>query len=158
MSLRNWMLGVAASVMPWIVQAEDRVFDDPQRVDGLAVYLDFQPAAMAADWAGFHRPTNVDTVVHTGQSDLDRHIVVVLFDEKAGRRVDHAAIEVVVPRTGSRAKPSSHQLERMTSGTNSSYGTVVTIDPAARYEIEVVVRRPGMKHESRVRFDTQAPG
>ena len=157
MSLRNWMVGVVASVMPWMVQAEDRVFDEPQRADGLAVYLDIQPAALAADWAGFHRPTNVDTVVHTGQSDLDRHIVVVLFDEKAGRRVDDAAIEVVMTRAGSRAKSSSHKLERMTLGANSSYGTVVTVDPAARYEIEVVVRRPGMKHESRVRFDTQAP-
>jgi hypothetical protein len=156
MSLRNWMIAVVASVMPWMVQAQERVFDDPQRADGLAVYLDFQPAAMAADWAGFHRPTGRDTVIHSGQSDLDRHIVVVVIDEKAGRRVDDASIEVIMKRAASPGKSYSRQLERMTSGANTSYGTVVTIDPASRYEIEVVVRRPGTKHESRVRFDTQA--
>lgn len=156
MSLRNWMVCVAASVMPWMVQAEDRVFDDPQRADGLAVYLDFQPAAMAADWAGFHRPTDRDTVIHSGQSDLNRHIVVVVIDEKTGRRVEDASIEVIMTRTAPPGRSYSRPLDRMTLGANSSYGTVVTIDPASRYEIEVVVTRPGMKHDSRVRFDTQA--
>ncbi len=156
MSYRKWIIGVVASMLPLMLHAQDRVFDTPERVDGLAVYLDFQPAAMAQNWSGFHRPTDVDTVAHSVRSDLNRHVVVVVIDEKTGQRVGDAAIEVVMTPTAPPGNSYSRQLDRMTSGANSSYGTVVTIDPASRYEIEVVVRRPDMRHESRVRFDTQA--
>lgn len=156
MWLRNCMVGVVASVMPWMVQAGDKVPDGPQRVDGLAVYLDVQPAAMAADWDGFHRPTGSDTVTHSTRPELDRHIVVVVIDEKAGRRVDDAAIDVVITPAVPLGRSFVSSLERMTFGTNASYGTVVTIDPASRYVIEVAVKRPGVGHESRVRFNAQA--
>lgn len=155
MSYSKWIVGVVASMLPLMVHAQDRVFDTPQRVDGLAVYLDFQPAAMAQNWSGFHRPTDVDTVAHSVKPDLNRHVVVVVIDEETGQRVGDADIEVVVTPTMPAGKPYSRQLDRMTSGANSSYGAVVTIDPASCHEIEVVVRRPDMRHESRVRFDTQ---
>lgn len=153
MSARMWIIGLVAGVMPWITQAQDGVFDAPQRVDGLAVYLDFQPAAMGPDWSGFHRSTDVDTAAPAVRPELDRHLMVVVIDEQTGKRVGDARIEVTLTRTVPRGRPFIRNLDLMSRGANAVYGTMVTIDPLAPYEIDLKISRPGQAKASRVWFE-----
>ena len=82
MSARMWMVVVAiAAMMPWLTQAQHRTFDTPQRLDGVVVSVDFEPAAMAPGWADSHRSSGVDTAAPAVRPELDRHLVVAVVDE-----------------------------------------------------------------------------
>ena len=74
MSARMWMIGTIVAVTPWLTQAQDRTFDTPQRLDGVVLSVDFEPAAMAPGWADSHRSSGVDTAAPEVRPELDRHL------------------------------------------------------------------------------------
>lgn len=144
MLLKTWLMALLVGVMPFAAHAQDSPIDNPKRVDGLAVYLDIQPAAMAANWTGFHRSTGQqDTTIPTVRPDLDRHLVVVVYDDRTGKRVNDANIKVVVSREQPAGRSYTYSLDKMALGTNASYGKVVTIEPSAIYDFKVLVRLAG---------------
>lgn len=153
MLAKMWMIAVLAGFMPVAAQAQDGAGEAPKRVDGLAVYLDIQPAAMAANWAGFHRSTGQqDTTMSTARPDLDRHIVVVVFDDRTGKRVNDASIRVVVSRDEPPGRAYTYSLDKMALGSNASYGKVVTMDPSAFYDFKVLIDREGTSQPISVPF------
>jgi hypothetical protein len=152
MSARMWMIGTIVAVTPWLTQAQDRTFDAPQRLDGVVVSVDFEPAAMAPGWADSHRSSGVDTAAPAVRPELDRHLVVAVVDELTRERVGDARIEVTLTRTGPPGSAFTGKLELMKRGSPASYGTVVTIDPLAEYTLELTIRRPNQAEPSRARF------
>jgi hypothetical protein len=152
MTYRKWIIGVVASMVPWMVQAQGRVFDAPQRVDGLVVYLDFEPATVAPSWADSHRSSGVDAGAPAVRPELDRHLVVAVVEELTGERVGDARIEVTLTPTGPPGGAFIGTLELMKRGSPASYGTTMTIDPLVEYTLELTIRRPDHAEPSRVRF------
>jgi hypothetical protein len=152
MSARMWMIGTIVAVTPWLTQAQDRTFDAPQRLDGVVVSVDFEPAAMAPGWADSHRSSGVDTAAPAVRPELDRHLVVAVVDELTRERVGDARIEVTLTRTVPPGSAFTGKLELMKRGSPASYGTVVTIDPLAEYTLELTIRRPNQAEPSRARF------
>jgi hypothetical protein len=153
MSAKMWIFALLAGVMPFVTQAQDSVLDTPQRVDGLAVYLDIQPAAMAANWEGFHRPTGQqDRTISTVRPDLDRHLVVAVYDDRTGKRINDASIDVVVSRNEPPGRSFKYSLDKMTIGANATYGKVVTVEPSATYDFQILVRRAGSAEPIKVPF------
>ena len=153
MKARMWIVGLVAGAIPWTSQAQDRVIDTPKTADGLVIYLDFQPAAMAMNWKGFHRSTDKDTVIHPTRPELDRHVEVVVVDEQTKQRVGDARVEITLLRnTNSWASPT-YTLDKMFVGPKASYGTVIPMNPSDAYTTEVSVRRPNSSAPTRVRFD-----
>lgn len=153
MSARMWMVVVAiAAMMPWLTQAQDRTFDTPQRLDGVVVSVDFEPAAMAPGWADSHRSSGVDTAAPAVRPELDRHLVVAVVDELTRERVGDARIEVTFTRTRPPGIAFTGKLELMKRGSPATYGTMVTIDPLAEYTLELTIRRPNQAEPSRARF------
>jgi hypothetical protein len=151
-ALRMWMVGALAAVAPWLTQAQDRAFDTPQRLDGIVVSVDFEPAAMAPSWADSHRSSGVDTAEPAVRPDLDRHLVVSVVDELTRERVGDARIDLTLTRTVPPGSAFTGELELMTRGSSASYGTMVTIDPQAEYTLELTIRRPNQAQPSRARF------
>ena len=152
MSARMWMVGAIAAVTPWLTQAQDRTFDAPQRLDGIAVSVEFEPAGMAPNWVDSHRSSGVDTAAPAVRPELDRHLVVALVDEMTQKRVGVARIEVTLTRTGPPGSAFNGKIELMTRGSPASYGTMVTIDPLAEYTLELTIHRPNQAEPSRARF------
>lgn len=150
---KMWLLALLAAVMPIAAHAQDSSIENPKRVDGLAVYLDIQPAAMAANWSGFHRSTGQqDTTIPSVRPDLDRHLVVVVFDDQTGTRVNDANIKVVVSREEPAGRSFTYSLDKMALGANASYGKVVTMEPSAVYDFKVLIRLAGKSDPVSVPF------
>jgi hypothetical protein len=148
-----WIVGLVAGAIPWTSQAQDRVIDTPKAADGLVIYLDFQPAAMAMNWKGFHRSTDKDTVIHATRPELDRHVEVVVIDEQSKQRVDDARVEITLLRKKNSWASPTYTLDKMFDGPRASYGTVIPMDPSDAYTTEVAVRRPNRSASTRVRFE-----
>lgn len=156
MSISKWFVLAAAMVMPWVALAQGVGLGEPKRADGLAVYLSVDPSVIAQYWAQFHRSPGGEAVQQRVHPELDRHIVVVLVDEKTGKRVGNANIDVTLTHTASPGRSYEYKLDLMATGANATYGTVVTVDPTASYRISVVVKRADQKHPTRVSFDVPA--
>ena len=154
MSSYAWLASVLATLLLCSAQAQENSGWATGRANGLTIHFAVQPAATAEGWAGFHKPTDADTVVHPTRPDLDRHIVVELVDEKAGRPVTDATVEVVMTPRDAPSKSYRHRLDGMGSVKEGGYGAVVTIDPRVQYIVVVEVRRPNNPEVSRVTFDT----
>jgi hypothetical protein len=147
-----WIVGAIAAATPWLTQAQDRTFDTPQRLDGIVVSVDFEPAAMVPDWADSHRSSGMDTAAPAVRPDLDRHLVVAVVDELTRERVGDARIEATLTPTVPPGSAFTSKLELMKRGSPASYGTMVTIDPLAEYTLELTIRRPNQAEPSRARF------
>lgn len=155
MSMKMWLVALLVGVMPFAAHAQDSSINNPKRVDGLAAYLDIQPAAMAANWAGFHRSTGQqDTTIPSARPDLDRHVVVVVFDDRTGKRVNDASINVVISRQEPPGRSFTYSLDKMALGANASYGKVVTVEPSALYDIKALIRLSGNSEPVSVPFGT----
>lgn len=154
MSWRAWLASAFAIVVFCPAQAEEISGRATGRANGLTIHFAVQPAATAKAWAGFHKPTDADTVVHPTRPDLNRHLVVELADEKTGRPVTDATVEVIMTPRNAPSKSYPHRLDRMGPVKEGRYGAVVTIDPRVQYVVAVAVRRPDNPEISRVTFDT----
>jgi hypothetical protein len=154
MTWRAWLAGVLAILVLCTAQAEENSDRVTGRANGLTIRFAVQPAATAEGWAGFHKPTDADTVIHPTRPDLNRHLVVELVDEKSGRPVTDATVEVVMTPRNAPSKSYPHRLDRMGPVKEGRYGAVVTIDPRVQYVVAVAVRRPDNPEISTVTFDT----
>ena len=152
MSARMWIVGALATVAPWLTQAQERTFVNTQRLDGIVVSVDFEPAATAPSWADSHRSSGVDPAAPAVRPELDRHLVVAVIDELTRERIGDASIVVTLTRTVPPGSAFTGKLELMKRGSAVSYGTMVTIDSVAEYTLELTIRRPDQAEPSRARF------
>ncbi len=152
MSYRRCIIGVVASIVPWMLPAQDRGFDALQRADGLVVYVDFELAGMAPDWVDSHGSTGEGNSAVAVRPELDRHLVVAIVDELTRERLGDAHVRATLTRTVPPGSPFSSKLELMEKGAPATYGTMVTVDPLAEYSLELMISRPDETEPVRLRF------
>ncbi len=124
-----------------------------QSADGLTGYLGVVPRAVVLD----HAPGHEERRMHPSQPTGDAHIVVAIFDDATGERVENAAVEAVVRRDG-HPGPQRLSLDRMRIEDTITYGGFLSVAPTGLYHVDVAVRRPGSDGETHLRFVFDAEG
>lgn len=79
------------------------------------------------------------------------HLVVSLADQRTGKLIDDAAVNVSISRMGT--DHVSRKLERMQTGGMVSYGDYFDLSAPGPYVIRVEVRRPGTTTPAMAQFD-----
>lgn len=117
-----------------------------QVVDGVAVYFGIVPAQLVRG----HPKEHPEGEMHGGAPAGENHIMVALFEEKTGKRVDGAVVTVTV--TGPGRSKAEKNLEPMTVAGAASYGHYFYMPGAGPYRIALRIRLPGEHKELRANF------
>jgi len=138
-SLLAALLGVALSV-----SAAERSYR--QVVDGVAVYFGIMPAQLVRG----HPPEHPEGQMHGGAPAGENHIMVALFEEKTGRRLDGADVSATI--TGPDRFKTEKNLEPMVIAGAASYGNYFYMPGPGPYRIALRFRPSGTSRELRVSF------
>lgn len=138
------LLGVALSV-----SAAERGYR--QVVDGVAVYFGIMPAQLVRG----HAPEHPESQMHGGAPAGENHIMVSLFEEKTGRRLDGA--EVTATITGPDRFKAEKKLEPMVIAGAASYGNYFYMSGAGPYRIALRFRPAGAARDLRANFTWTRP-
>ncbi len=133
------LLGIALSV-----PAAERGYR--QVVDGVAIYFGIMPAQLVRG----HPPEHPEGQMHGGAPAGENHIMVALFEEKTGKRLDGAVVTVTV--TGPDRFKAEKKLEPMTVAGAASYGHYFYMPGPGPYRIRLGIRLPGTARELRATF------
>lgn len=117
-------------------------------VDGVGVYLGVIPAQMIQG----HNPEHPETVMHGGapRSGHAYHIMVAIFDEADGERIETATVEARVTPLG--LAPVTRHLERMSIADTVSFGNYFTLRASGPYQIEIVITPADSTEPLKVEF------
>ena len=118
-----------------------------QSADGMTAYLGVMPAAVVRA----HPPTHIEGSMHPSEPGGNAHLLVALFDDASGARIEDAALEATI--RGER-HPGSFQLrlERMEVEGTITYGGFTTLAEDDRYHIDVAVQRGQSQHATHLSF------
>jgi hypothetical protein len=121
-----------------------------QRVDGMDVYYGIVPASVAM---GHHPAGHPESVLSGGYAAGRYHLVVSLKDRRSGQPVTDAQVTAIVNRgLGHR---EAHPLHRMTVNDAVSYGNYFTMARPGTYDIQVLIKRPGIRRVRLASFTYQ---
>lgn len=111
-----------------------------QVVDGVAIYLGVMPAQIVQG----HPKEHPEVGMHGGAPTRgDRvHVVVALFDNATGQRIENAQVTGSVMEIGLSAEQK--RLEPMRIVDNVTYGNYFDMPGNGIYHIKVRIRRPSM--------------
>jgi hypothetical protein len=142
-----WLLLGAALTMPAAVRAQ--VLEPLRTVDGLAVYLGVMPGQIVRG----HPTGHTESAMHGGPPhDPDTyHLVVALFDQASGARVEDADVSATVSGLG-HVGTRHIRLEPMSIAATVTYGGFVQMPSRDRYTISLEVRRSGAAAPARADF------
>lgn len=142
-----WLLLGVALAMPTAVRAQ--VLEPFQKVDGVAVYLGVIPGQIVRG----HPTGHTETAMHGGPPhDPDTyHLVVALFDDATGARVEDAEVSASVSGLG-HVGTRHIRLEPMSIAATVTYGGFVQMPPRDRYTINLEVRRRGAAAPAKADF------
>lgn len=130
------LIGVA------VVNAVAAAADNPENfqvVDGVAVYLGVMPAQIVQGHPGTHPEAGMHGGVPArGHRD---HVVVALFDDATGERIENAQVSGSVMELGLGGERKN--LEPMRIADTLSYGNYFHMPDSGIYHIRVRIRRPG---------------
>lgn len=138
------VVAMAAQVVP---------ADQPQTVDGIAVYLGVLPTAMISG----HPPEHPETAMHGGipGGKHQFHVLVALFDAASGQRITGAQVKARVAELG--LGGTQQTLEPMAIAGTESYGGYFKLDGDDPFRIALEIRRPGSQQATRVEFEYRHP-
>jgi len=119
-----------------------------QVVNGVAVYLGVMPAQVIE---GRHK-TRKETKKHKRALKKEHrdHVVVALFDNATGKRIENAKVKASVMEFGLGAKQK--KLERMKIAGTITYGNYFDMPSKDIYHIKIQIRRPGIKDVIEAKF------
>ncbi len=143
-SLLAALLGVALSV-----SAAERGYR--QVVDGVAVYFGIMPAQLVRG----HPPEHAEGQMHGGAPAGENHIMVALFEEKTGRRLDGADVSATI--TGPDRFKTEKNLEPMVIAGAASYGNYFYMPGPGPYRIALRFRTAGATRDMRASFTWTRP-
>jgi len=110
-----------------------------QIVDGMAIYLGVMPAEMIQGHPKEHQEHKMHGGIPAkGHRD---HMVVALFDNKTGQRIENAKVNANVMELG--LKNQQKELESMKIAGTITYGNYFDIPDKSTYHIKVEILRPG---------------
>jgi len=111
-----------------------------QVVDGVAIYL----GVMSAQIVQGHAREHEESKMHGGTpaGPYRNHLVVALFDDASGRRIEDAQVTAAVSELGMGLgwKP----LEPMRIADTLTYGNYFSMPGTGTYRIQLRIRRPGL--------------
>ncbi len=143
-SLLAALLGVALSV-----SAAERGYR--QVVDGVAVYFGIVPAQLVRG----HPPEHPEREMHGGAPAGENHIMVALFEEKTGKRLDGVAVTATI--TGPDRFKAEKRLEPMVIAGAASYGNYFYMPGPGPYRVALRIRPSGASRELRASFSWTRP-
>lgn len=109
-------------------------------VDGVAIYLGVMPAEIVQGHPNKHPEATMHGGVPTrGHRD---HVVVALFDNDTGRRIENAQVTGSVMEIGMGSEEK--KLETMRIADSVTYGNYFDMPDDNLYHIRVRIRRPGV--------------
>jgi len=138
-SLRTAALVVIGSIS---LHANPAAADGPetfQVVDGVAIYLGVMPAQLVQGHAKGHEETKMHGGVPPGR--YRDHVVVALFDDASGRRIEDAKVTAAVMELGLGAEWKT--LEPMRINASVTYGNYFDFPDDGTYHIQVKIRLQG---------------
>ncbi len=138
------LLGVAPPV-----SAAERGYR--QIVDGVAVYVGIVPAQLVRG----HPPGHPEREMHGGAPVGENHLMVALFEEKTGRRLD--GVEATATITGPDRFKAEKRLEPMAIAGAASYGNYFYMPGPGPYRIALRFRPPGAARDLRANFTWTRP-
>lgn len=154
-ALRNaaspWAALVTALILMFSIggQAEADDAANYQTKDGLAVYLGLMPTAIVAG----HPPGHPEASMHGGAPSGTHayHVVIAVFDEKTGERVENATVTAVVSGLG-HVGTTNVAMEPMLIDGTVTYGAFVDLRALARFDVAVTILVPWRDAPVRVDF------
>lgn len=120
-----------------------------EQVEGLSVYLGILPAALVERR---HPAVHPEGEMHGGpaRGRHAHHVMVAVFDEETGRRVEDLEVEARVTPIG--RAPITRQLEPMTMFDTITYGNYFNLSVSGPHQIRISLSRPGADQPSIVEF------
>ncbi len=125
--------------------------DGYQKADGLAVYLGIVPAAVVRGHPASHAESRMHGGAGTGRHR--QHIVVAIFDDKTGARIENARVSATVDGLG-HVGQQDVKLEPMKIENTITYGAFVDLSGNDRYRIAVEVTVPGRSRPVTMTFSS----
>ncbi|MCO6411225.1 MAG: hypothetical protein J5I92_00645 [Thiogranum sp.] len=110
-----------------------------QVVDGVAIYLGVMPAQIVQGHAREHEESKMHGGVPAGR--YRDHLVVALFDDASGRRIEDAQVTAAVRELGMGLEWKT--LEPMRIAEMTTYGNYFSMPGAGTYRIQLRISRPG---------------
>ena len=110
-----------------------------QVVDGVAIYLGVMPAQIVQGHAKEHEESKMHGGVPAGR--YRDHVVVALFDDASGRRIEDAQVTAGVMELG--LGPERKTLEPMRINDSVTYGNYFDMPDNGIYHIQVRIRLSG---------------
>lgn len=113
--------------------------ENSQVVDGVAIYLGVMPAQIVQG----HPKGHPEAAMHGGvpRGNHRDHVVVALFDDATGRRIEAAQVTAVVMELGLGAERKT--LDPMRIADSVTYGNYFDMPENDIYHIQVQIRLPG---------------
>jgi len=105
-------------------------------VDGIAIYIGIMPAALIRG----HSNNSIEQAMHNGKPSSQKsvHLVVSLFNDKTGARIENAKISGSIMELGIKAQKK--ELEIMYIADTFSYGNFFTMPSNNFYHIKLLIR------------------
>ena len=114
--------------------------EDFKVVSGVAIYLGVVPSELIKGHPGEHTEREMHGGVPTGQHR--HHVVVALFDNASGKRIENAKVQASVAEIGLSGPEKA--LEPMTIAGATTYGNYFTMSGQGPYIIRLQIQRPEM--------------
>ena len=123
--------------------------DNYKTVDGLGVYLGILPAAMVEG----HPKAHAEAEMHGGPPSGAHayHIIIAIFEETSGERVEDAKVSAVVSGLGQIGR-TNVTLEPMSIEDTVTYGAFIDLAGMERFNIAVSITGPEKHDPVRVDF------
>lgn len=149
---RTVLKSALAATISVAVLAGPAVADDASNVaaaGGVIAYLGLMPAALLAD----HAPEHPEVQMHGGPpvGQHAYHLVLAVFDEASGLRIEDARASATVSGSGHIGRISL-TLDPMVIENTVTYGGFVDMTGYERYEIEATIIVPDRADPVRVTF------
>lgn len=116
---------------------------------GLAVYLGILPAEMVKGHAAGHQEATMHGGVPGGRHEY--HVLVAVFDAASGERLVDADVTATISGLG-HVGGSRLRLEPMEIENTVTYGNFVDFPGSDIYEINILVKRPGISPSVSMQF------
>jgi hypothetical protein len=145
---RAWILVAIAFAFP-LAACQEQPAEAPfvQSADGLTGYLGVVPRAIVQ----VHAPEHEERRMHASEPRGGAHLVIAIFDDATGDRVEDAAVEAIV--RGDRHRAGRRlRLEPMRIEGALTYGGFISLARNDRYHINIVVRRAGLNRDAYLRY------
>lgn len=150
----NWTRRLAISAMTAWAGLVGACADPPhptafqQSADGMTAYFGVVPSELL----GFHAPEHPESAMHGSPKKSDFHLVVALYDDASGARIEDAVLVEAVIRGESHRASRRIRLEPMPIENSVTYGGYAALTPIDRYHVSIEIQRPVSDRKTKMKF------